>query len=277
MRMLSLVLLIGWVLAVRADETAAPPNAVPGKPDLWFPVGETLTYDIHWGLFHVGQTVVTTEWTNRGSRALLLIRFKTRTNRVVEKIYPVDDLIEALIEPNTFLPIYFKKQLSEGRYRCDEITVFDYKRMEMKWKSNLSGRNKRLPIEPDTRDLVSMMYWLRRTPFVTGATNEYRVMADEKTYDLMLRVGSREKLKLPKWGTIRAFRVDPTAAFNGLFVRKGKMTFWVSDDPRQVCVRIMAEVPVANIRLTLVDVKGPGDDFWVKATPSKTKDDDDAD
>jgi hypothetical protein len=59
-------------------------------------------------------------------------------------------------------------------------------------------------------------------------------------------------------------RIEPEAAFNGLFMRKGKITVWVSRDDRRVCTRVDAEVPVANIHIVLDKVLGPGDDAWVK-------------
>jgi hypothetical protein len=265
--------LLLWAAPSPADE----PAAVATTNALWFNVGEELLYDIHWGVIHVGQTHVTTSWTNQDGRPLILVRYRTKTNGFVETFYPVDDTLESLIDPETFLPIYFKKKLSEGRYRCDETTRFDFGNLTMRWGSDTNGRKKTLPIEEDTRDIVTTMYYLRRQPFVQGETNRYRVMADERLYDLDIKVGRKETGKLAKWGARECHRVEPTASFDGLFVRKGKITFWVSTDPRQVCTRIMAEVPVANIRLTLADVKGPGEDFWVKSSKSKTKGSDDGD
>lgn len=265
-KILAIFALAACARVALADDPSPSPAVTNA---LWFPVGEEVTYNIYWGVFHVGQTHVTTSWTNRGDMPLVLIRFKTKTNGFVEKIYPVDDTIESLIEPQSFLPIYFSKKLSEGRYRCDEVTRFDYRRMQMRWKSNLNGRTKTYPIEPGTRDLVSMMYYLRRNPFTVGETNAYRVMADEKIYDLSLVTQAKEKVKLPGYGKKESFRIEPTAAFNGLFIRKGRMTFWVSNDDRRICTKIMAEVPVANVRLTLAEVKGPGDDDWVKSAAEK--------
>lgn len=231
-----------------------------------FLVGEQLIYNIHWGVFNVGQTKVTTGWTNYQGKTALRIRYVTKSNSVIARFYPVNDLIESMIDPDTFRPYYFIKRLSEGRYRADEITTFDFDKKEMTWKSKLNGRSKTLPIDADTRDIVTMMYYLRGQPFQTGTTNQYRVMADEKLYDLFLTTHDTDGMKFEKWGRVRSFEIEPQAAFKGLFERKGKITFWVSQDSRQVCTRVMAEVPVANIRITLADVKGPGDDFWVKKT-----------
>ena len=249
-----------WLFAgcegLRAEEAPAPTTL--------FPVGEELFYDVHWGFLHVGYTHVTTSWTNRQEKKLIHVRFATRTNRVVEKLYPVDDLIEAMIDPATMLPVLFAKRLSEGRYRTDEETVFDHATGQAVWRSRKSNRTKTFPIEPDTRCLVSIMYYLRGQQFSPGEKYEYQVMADEKLFDLFVNVRKEEKLKLPPWGEVPCLKIEPEAAFQGLFVRKGKITMWVAQGERRVCTRIVGEIPVASVKLTLTGVKGPGDDTWVK-------------
>lgn len=233
-------------------------------PKLWFPVGEAMTYDIYWGILHVGSSRVTTDWIEKDGKPLLRIRHLTKTNKVVAQVYPVEDTMETVIEPVRFLPIYFRKKLSEGGYRADEITVFDHEAKVARQGSFRNGNYHEFPLESDTRDIVTQMYWLRRDSFAVGSTNTYRVMADEKIYDLVVRATREEKRSVGDYGKVNVVRLDPEAAFNGLFVRKGKITVWVSNDSRKLCTRIDAEVPVASIHVELDKVEGPGDDTWVK-------------
>lgn len=235
-------------------------RAAEPRPELWFPVGEKLTYLIYWGIFQVGITTATSAWMEEDGRTLLVIRFRTRTNRLVEKLYPVDDFLEAVIDPMTFLPLRTTKRLKEGRYRADETVVFEHARGVAHWRSNLSDRKKTFPIEPDTRDIISFMYFMRSRPFKIGETVQARVMADEKLYDLYIRISRRENLKLPGLGRRRSMKLEPEAAFQGLFVRKGKMWMWVSDDEQRFCTRIAAQVPVASISLWLSRVEIIGED-----------------
>ena len=233
-------------------------------PKLWFPVGEDVTYNIYWGFIHVGTSHVTTEWVQQDGKLRLRIRHLTKTNRVVAQLYPVEDTIETLIDPGPFLPIYFRKSLSEGHYHADEITVFDHAAGLGSQGSFRNGHVKEFKIEHDTRDIVTLMFWLRKNPFTPGDKVNYRVMADEKIYDLRINVTTNETKKVSSYGKVAVTRIDPDASFNGLFVRKGKITVWVSNDPRRLCTEVEAEVPVANVHLTLDKVTGPGDDPWVK-------------
>lgn len=246
----------GWLLL------AAGPVGAAGE-GLWFPVGERIAYRILWGRIPAAVSVASSEWVDHDGRRLLAIRFETKSNRVLSTFYPVDDFIESLVEPETFLPVRFTKRLNEGRYHCDETTEFDHERGVAVFTNNRSGRRREYAIEPDTRDLVSFMYGMRRVELPVGSRREFRVMADEKLYDLTLRAAKKVGIGLPNHGKVNSVQLEPEAAFQGLFVRSGKMTVWVSDDDRRVITKAAIKVPVAHVNLVLDKVSGPGDDAWV--------------
>lgn len=94
-------------------------------------------------------------------------------------------------------------------------------------------------------------------------------MADEKIYDLWITADKNESVDLPGYDPMECIKIEPEAAFNGLFVRKGRMWAWISNDPRCLAARVEASIPVANVHAVLISVEGPGEDFWV--TPKKQK------
>lgn len=223
----------------------------PAQADSDLPLGQKLRFRIYWGIIPVANTWVSVEPVERDGRTLVAIRARTRSNAVVEKIYPVDDFIESLVDPQSLLPVRFVKKLSEGRYRCHEVTLFDHARGRAHWKSLLSGREKQYPIGRDTRDLLSFMFSLRRAHFEPGRKYHYQVMADEKIYDLWLTVKGREDTVLLDGTTVRSLVLEPEAAFEGLFVRKGRVWLWVKELPPLVVTRMVARVPVASIKMVL--------------------------
>lgn len=229
------------------------------KPDidLWFSVGEKITYRIYWGIIPVGESVASTEWVEADGRQMLAIRFRTKTNKVLSSIYPVDDLIESIVDPTTFLPIQFTKRLSEGRYRCDEVTRFDHKAGKATMTRKGRERIKEYEIEPDTRDIASFMYYMRAKELEPGETREYRVMADEEIYDVFVNTLKIEKVKTVNGDRIESLKMEPEASFDGLFVRSGKMWMWVSRDDQRIMTKMVAKVPVASIKLILDKVHEP--------------------
>jgi len=228
-----------------------------------FPIGEELVYTIHWGILSVGTTKITTSWVDNDGRRLLLIRYVTESNSVLEKVYPVKSVIEALVEPDTFLPVLFSQNSTEGRHRTYEVTRFDFDKRIAYWESKLTGKRRIYAIEDDTRDLVTFLYFVRASRFEPGDEREYRVMADGRLYDLLVKAEAEESIKLKRYGKVKSVRIEPRAAFKGLFVRKGRMTIWVSRDPRSLCTQLEVEVPIASVRAKLDRVRGPGNDDWV--------------
>jgi len=283
LRALQIVLAAGWtaVSAAVAAADAITPSPESDTPtpdaDLWFPVGERIEYRILWGRIPVALSTANSEWVDYEGRRLLAIRFETRSNAVLSKLYPVDDFIESLIDPQTFLPVQFTKRLNEGHYHCDETTVFDHARGVAVYTNNRKQSSREYEIDPDTRDLISFMYSMRTVDLMAGSEQDFRVMADEKLYDLTIKAEKQEEVKLPHYGKIDSMQLEPEAAFQGLFVRKGKMTVWVSEDDRKVITKASIKVPVAHVNLVLDKVTGPGDDEWVatdvkkKMTPKRTR------
>jgi hypothetical protein len=235
--------------ALGAAETGA------GEDELWFPVGESIVYRIYWGFIPVGESVVTTHWIERDGRRLLVVRIVSRTNKVLTKIYPVDDTLESIIDPETFRPVQFTKNLSEGRYRCHEVTQFDYETLVASMRSFTSGNKKTFEIEPDTRDLISFMYYMRQFELDPDEEIQQRVMADEDVYDVTVEPQGYDRVKLVDGSRRRSLKLEPKAKFDGLFVRKGRGWMWVSDDDDRIVTMIAAQVPVANVKLVLDKVE----------------------
>ena len=237
-------------------------------PKLWFPVGEEIDYEVFWGIFMVGEATAKAEWVNRDGRRLLSLNARAKTNGIVEKLYPVTEFLESIIDPVTFLPLSFEKDSHEGKHHHHELTTFDHAARKGLWKSLLKDDHEEFAIDEDTRDLMGLMYWIRKDPIQAGETRNYRVMTDEKLYELVVESGKKEKVELENYGKVPCIKMEPKGKFNGMFVRKGRMFLWLSDDARYTICRATASVPVASIKIMLKTVRGPGDDFWTK---SKTK------
>lgn len=239
-----------------------PSSLKAAKPELWFPVGETITYQASWGGIPVAEARVWTEWVEEDGRDLLAIRVTITTGSIMSKIYPVKDFIESVVEPTTFLPLRFTRNLSEGRYRLHEVTTFDHHALKGHWKHLLKNNEETFAIEPDTRDFLSFMFAMRRTALEAGSNYTYRVMADEKLYDLTVEGLKIETIHLLNYGWVKSLKVEPKATFQGLITRTGRLFMWISLDARRLCTKASISVPVASVKVLLQKVEGPGDDFW---------------
>ena len=222
---------------------------VEGLP---FPIGEKLNYRISWGRIPVGAAEITTSWnTDEKGRKMVAIRSRARSNRVIRRLYPVDSRLETLVCPETLLPVRFTKNQREGRRRSHEITEFDYDAEIAIIHDMLDEKSKEVPLQGKTLDLLSFMYFVRGETFKPGTTTEHRVLTDDKVYDLQINTISRERVRTACGKNWNAFLLVPEAAFEGLFVRRGRMELWVSEENPIRILRADVEVPVARVRLIL--------------------------
>ena len=135
-------------------------------PELWFPVGEKLIFGIRWGLVPVGQAVAWTEWVEENGRWLIAIRLRTKTNKVLSAMYPVDDFVESIVDPVTFLPLRFVKKINEGGTHVDQLTQFDHAARKAVWES---------PRGPRATSGGAAFWWFRkRFPSRIRASGEHR-------------------------------------------------------------------------------------------------------
>lgn len=215
-------------------------------------MNETLTYRLYWGVIPVGTATATTAWVEEEGRRLIAIRTRARSNRVLRAIYPVDSRVESFVDPQTLLPVRFVKRLSEGRRRHHEVTTFDHAAGVARFQDLRKDRVKTFPIDPDTRDLLSFMYFARGQSYEPGSGSDYRVMADDKMYGLRIDALRNESVEDASGEKVEVVRLEPKATFEGLFVRKGRMFLWVSRQAPTVIVRADVEVPVARVKAILV-------------------------
>lgn len=261
------------IAVILLTSTGSGISEIDEPPQLWFPVGERLTYKIYWGIFPVAESKVVSEWIEEDDRCLLAIRVTTKSYALLDAIYPVNDFIESVVDPDTFTPLRFVRRLSEGRYRLHEITTFNHQERIAHWKHLIKNDARDFKIESDTRDLLSFMYFMRSQKFEPNRTYQYGVMADEKLYDLYANVQDYVKVSLPGFGDVRGLYIQPEAKFQGFFLRVGRLYVWISDDQRCLCIKATAKVTVVGtVKLLLDKVEGPGNDFWVKHSTSSRSD-----
>jgi hypothetical protein len=240
------------------------PPAHAATNDLWFPVGETLEYRLYWGIIPVGKTRIWSEWIEEDGNRYVALRMTAKTGKIVSTVYPVNDFVESIVAPDTFLPVRYTQRLKEGRKkRRNEIWYFDHAHETVEHHDFRKSETNTYEIAEDTRDILTFIYHMRHNGVDIGKSEVFKVIADDKVYDLVLGDVRRETIRLGRFGRVRTLHLEPLAKFGGIFNRKGRIWVWFSDDDRRVCVQMMGKVPIANFRAVLTKVRGPGNDRWV--------------
>ena len=242
-----------------------PAFAAGSDGALSFPVGETIEYKLYWGVVPVGRADFQTFWDSADGTNVIVIRATAKTTAVVKALYPVEDVIQSTVDPETLLPLKYSQKLREGRHKRDDEITFDHTAGVAVWNRIGDKKDtKTIEIDKDTRDVLALTYKMRGSSFAVGSNETFKVLVDDKLYDLSVKGVKKEKRDVADYGDMDCLEVEPSAQFGGIFVRKGKVRLWFSEDARRLCVRMTGKVPLANVKAVLEKVTGPGDDFWVK-------------
>ncbi len=241
--------------------------------DFWFPIGEELIFKALLGFIPVGEASSKIDWGELDGKKVLHIKYWAKSNKVIATVYPIDDVIDVYIDPVTFRSIKYEMKLKEGSHFKHEITTFDYDTLKgTAIRVDKDNRKEVFDFSPDARGLFTFMYYMRSRGYKIGEKETFNVVTDGKEYKLTVDPKKIEKIDVGKYGKLSAVRVDPKAEFNGIFITKGKVVAWVSQDPRRLMVRGEVQLPfIADVKFVLKDVKGPGDDFWSNFDEKKAK------
>jgi len=227
------------------------PNGVTNAPH-WFPVGETLDYRLLWGIIPVGTATLSTDWVNAGDRVLLRIKAIAKTESIVKALFPVDDYVETLVDPNTMLPVQYTQRLREGRKHRNDRIVFDHAAGRAVWRDDETDKAHVLLISEDTRDVLAFSYYMRSRDCQIGMRQETDVIVDEKLCKLTLTGIRHERVKIREFKEkFSCLVMEPEAQFGEIFVRKGKVYLWFTTDARKLCAKMSAILPFVDFRACL--------------------------
>lgn len=206
----------------------------------------------------------TTDTVNENDRELIRIQMVTQTYAAYSHIYKVDDITEVIIDPETALPLRLDIILNEGSRKKSNETHFDHKNRTAIYIDRLAGTTNTVDIAADTREVMSFLYSMRQQEMDDLTKKIHTVYVDGKIHEMGVSLLKEKKTKLPEYGKMECNVLEPVAEFDALFLREGKIFFWVSKADRRMVTLVQAKVAVGKINVRLQKVSGPGDDFWVK-------------
>lgn len=237
------------LLCVLLVDAEVPPTEEAGN--LWFPVGEELHYSAYWGVIPAGDLAIGSSWISANGRKLIQLTATVKTKPFVSMIYRVDDYVESLVDPQTFLPLYYYERLHEGKKHTEYSVSFDHAAGRAMCSDLKRGTSRVVPIETHTRDLLSFIYYAGAKTFRVGDEERLAAFVSGKVYELVLVCVAAEEVKTRLLGVQHCLKMEPRAEFGEVFSHGGRMYVWVTAGARKICPRVVVDLPVANLRATL--------------------------
>lgn len=222
-----------------------------------YPVGEQATYKIEWGLLSCGTSTIGCEEVEMDGRKLIRIRIRVKSNWLISTIYPVDDMVDCYIDPETQLSVRVEKNTSEGRFICRDILEIDRENDTAFWTSHSDNISTNYSIETGACDAVSFLYDFRKYDFKKGTSRSFNIVVDTALHGIQITAGGTDVKKVAESGKVecRKYLVEPKR--DDLFVRKIPKAIWLTEDDRKILVRMDVRVPIGKARIVLDEYTPP--------------------
>jgi hypothetical protein len=248
-----LVILASLFLIPFVFETAgaSPEGEKESKPEVPFWAGERLTYEISWFGIDSGKAVMEVkEKLQMGQREVYHIVSTAQSNDFISFFYPVDDRVESFVDAEGLYSYNIKVHQREGKRVREKSIVFDqvnHRAVQIK-----HNEKQTFDIPPRVQDSLSSLYYFRtKDGIAVGKSVFIDVHESEKNWQLEIKVLGKEKVTTPV-GTFNTLKVQALVRYEGLFMDKGDVFIWFTDDEKKVPVLVKGKIKIGSITATLI-------------------------
>jgi hypothetical protein len=245
------LMVVPGVFSAEVRTTAAIPHRIQA-----FKPGEKLTYEISWSNIVTAGTAVlevNEEKLSNGRMAYTFIA-SSHSVGVVDKVYPVNDRVQSVFDPQIMQSLSFNISESHGKRKRRRVLVFDH--AGRKVISTLNNDPPQTFTIPDpVQDALSSLFYLRTLEdFTNGKIHVIAVHDSGKNWSVEVQTLGREKVKTPA-GKFNTIKVKTFPKYEGVFMNKGEIFIWLTDDSRKIPVLMKSTISIGSIMTTLTDMK----------------------
>lgn len=245
------LMLVPRVFSAEVRTTAAIPRRI-----LAFKPGEKLTYEISWSNIVTAGTAVleiNEEKLPNGRMAYKFIA-TSRSVGVVDKVYPVNDRVQSIFDPQIMQSLSFNLIESHGKRKRRRGLVFDHAGQTVVSTLN-NDPPQSLTIPDPVQDALSSLFYLRTLEdFTNGKIHVIAVHDGGKNWSVEVQTLGREKVKTPA-GEFNTIKIKTFPKYEGVFMNKGEIFIWLTDDSRKIPVLMKSTISIGSIMTTLTDMK----------------------
>ena len=154
-----------------------------------------------------------------------------------------EDFIQTIWDSERYISLAFQKIQNEGTYHINEIYLFDHGEAQVTWLDS-RRRARKFDIPNGVQDALSCLYNFRRSSLKIDMNLKMDVHQDEKNYILKVDSIKKQSLRVKGMGRVPTVMVQPSAEHEGMFLRKGNMWVWFTDDNQRIPVMVKVKAPI---------------------------------
>ncbi|MDI6864192.1 DUF3108 domain-containing protein [Thermodesulfovibrio yellowstonii] len=213
-------------------------------------INESMKFDIYWTGIYVGSAIVSV----KGDSSEVTITSMVKSASFISNFYYVNDYAESKIEYGK--PKHFKLVQTEGKYRGNKETIFDYNQKEIIFINHLKNNTTyHKGIDKVFMDVLSGFFYLRTLPINLKEPVSVDIFDSNKFTTVQVQPIKEEKIELSNKKEIDTIVIKPLLDTEGLFKRKGDIIIWLSKDDSKIPLKIETKVPVGRVTAELKEYK----------------------
>jgi hypothetical protein len=245
------VVRVGWRIGMLLAASIGASGSASAAAEVPFGHGERLVYEIAWFSLVGGTASLAVEEADQDGTPIFRLRSVAKSNSFVSLFFPVEDRIESLVDRETLAALRLDVKQRQGDRRRERVTVFDQVNHVATVVKN--GERKVLDIPPRVQDSLSCLYYFRSLPKIeVGETVTIDVHESNKNWRLGIVGLNRERVRTGA-GEFDAIRVRTQVEFEGVFLDRGDVYIWFTDDARRLPVRMESKIKIGRISANLIE------------------------
>jgi hypothetical protein len=209
-------------------------------------LGETLRYALSVMGIAGGELTLSAFPSELSGRPAYKFEMSAVSNAFFSKMFLVRDFLASWVDPGTFRSLRFEKHTVEGKRVRDELIEFDYER------GFAVREGKSIPIEGDTLDTLSSIYYLRTLDLDAKEPIAIQVVSRRQS-ELRVEIQARETVTTPA-GTFQTVRVEPKSEGAGLIGKGKNLVLWLTNDSRKIPVQLRSKLKVGTLLGKLIAI-----------------------
>ena len=241
----------GWLVVAAGGVPLTLGGAEPA-----FQVGERLSYQVYWGPFIGGRASLEVLGIEPVSgHDCYHLRAKVATSGLADLLFHVESTTESWLDVNQLFTRRYRENRVEGKNSRHTESVYDYDRQQQTITDLRNGQIKTMPLPLPVQDVISCMYYLRSQPMQLDLGRDFLMNVGDTNYTVNVRPDLRRIIWVRPLGDTPALRIEPEPTLRIVAANKGRMWFWVSDDPRRLPLLVASDLRIGCAKLVLDKVE----------------------
>lgn len=219
-------------------------QAGPGIP-------EKFVYNVYWAGIKAGTSYFEVKDTPVG----VTITTRAESADFVSVFYKVRDVAQSILYSDGY-PYSYIMKIREGHHRKHKVTSFGTKPengpQEVIFNDKLKNRTKEYYLEKKAYDPVSGFYEIRKRSLKVGHSEYLDIFDSKKLWNVEVKVLRKERIKTPA-GEFDTIVIKPLLQSEGIFIKKGEVHIWLTDDEKKIPVMVKSKVKVGSFKAKLAE------------------------